>query len=296
MRYPHAFAAALSPAPIGPFPPPAHRTRRADFPHRALQWDHAPRTRNAEPGTYAGPVVCVPPALRSCTALPALNPVRRVARPVYALTTSGLPKMRGWADSFAYACDASGLPALHAGILGRATPAGLRPSVIGPHLRPLSSAGITPRLQSYGPLRHPADPAFPSQGSGSPRARHRRGFPCCYAFHLPYVPTPLPRRKPAVLSLLSSHRSAAFPLTSQGRLPRFAFSRPAQRSLHVSAHMVAEPPEAALLPECFSPRRYLRKPPWLLPVGATATGWDSHPPGIRAFPRHTTPCPLCQYQ
>ena len=40
------------------FPPPAHRTRRADFPHRALQWDHAPRTRNAEPGTYAGPVVC----------------------------------------------------------------------------------------------------------------------------------------------------------------------------------------------------------------------------------------------
>ena len=142
MRYPHAFAAALSPAPIGPFPPPAHRTRRADFPHRALQWDHAPRTRNAEPGTYAGPVVCVPPVLRSCTALPALNPVRRVARPVYALTTSGLPKMRGWPDSFAYACDASGLPALHAGILGRATPAGLRPSVIGPHLRPLSSAGI----------------------------------------------------------------------------------------------------------------------------------------------------------
>ncbi len=235
--------------------------------------------------TSAGPVVSRAPSSQKLHGFTHDAPLRRVTRPVYALTASGLPF--GPPDSLAYACDASGLPALRAGILGRATPAGLRPSVIGPHLRPLSSAGITPRLQSYGPLRHPADPAFPSQGSGSPRARHRRGFPCCYAFHLPYVPTPLPRRKPAVLSLLSSHRSAAFPLTSQGRLPRFAFSRPAQRSLHVSAHMVAEPPEAALLPECFSPRRYLRKPPWLL-VGATATGWDSHLPGIRAFPRHTT--------
>ena len=55
---------------------------------------------------------------------------------------------------------------LHAGFLGKATPAGLRSSVILPHLRPLSSTGITPRLRYYGPLRHPAGPACPSRGPG----------------------------------------------------------------------------------------------------------------------------------
>ena len=263
MRYPHAFAAALSPAPIGPFPPPAHRTRRADFPHRALQWDHASRTRNAEPETYAGPVVCVPPVLRSCTALPALNPVQRVARPVSALTTSGLPKMRGWPDSFAYACDASGLPALHAGILGRATPAGLRPSVIGPHLRPLSSAGITPRLQSYGPLRHPAGPAFPSRGSGcrvhgtdsaSRVATHS-------IFHTCRRHCPGGNQRCSRCSLPAGRR----PSPRCGRVgSRIGCFEACSAFTHVSARMVAEPPKAALLPECFSPRRYLRKPPWLL--------------------------------
>ena len=33
------------PIPVGTFPPPALRTRRADFRHRALQWNHAARTR-----------------------------------------------------------------------------------------------------------------------------------------------------------------------------------------------------------------------------------------------------------
>ena len=41
------FAPCLNPAPIVTFPAPALRTRRADFRHRALQWDHAPRTRTA---------------------------------------------------------------------------------------------------------------------------------------------------------------------------------------------------------------------------------------------------------
>ena len=54
----------------------------------------------------------------------------------------------------------------------------------------------------------------------------------------------------------------------------------------VPACMVAEPPTAALLPECFSPCRYLHEPPWPLPAGAIAA-WDSHPPGGRAFPRRT---------
>ena len=46
-----AFAPGLSPAPVATFPVPAHRTQRADFPHWALQWDHASRARKA--GTQA---------------------------------------------------------------------------------------------------------------------------------------------------------------------------------------------------------------------------------------------------
>ena len=45
------------------------------------------------------------------------------------------------------------------GVIGSATPVAFLPSVILPHLRPLPSTGITRRLQSYGPLRHPAGPA-----------------------------------------------------------------------------------------------------------------------------------------
>ena len=185
--------------------------------------------------------------------------------------TEDLFKMRGWPDSFAYACDASGLPALHAGILGRATPAGLRPSVIGLHLRPLSSAGITPCLQSYGPLRHPAGPAFPSRDSGcrvhgtdsaSRVATHS-------IFHTCRRHCPGGNRRCSRCSLPAGRR----PSPRCGRVgSRIGCFEACSAFTHVSARMVAEPPKAALLPECFSPRRYLRKPPWLLPVGATATG------------------------
>ena len=43
-----------SPIPMGTFPPPALRTRRADFRHRALQWNHAARTRVPGRGQRAG--------------------------------------------------------------------------------------------------------------------------------------------------------------------------------------------------------------------------------------------------
>ena len=38
---------------------------------------------------------------------------------------------------------------------------------------------------------------------------------------------------------------------------------------------------------CFNPCRYLHEPLWPLPAGATVAGWDSHPPGKRAFSRRT---------
>ena len=120
-----------------------------------------------------------------------------------------------------------------------------------------------------------------------PRAWHRQGFPCCCAFHLPCVPTPLPRRKPAgapVALFPASRRPSPIYRRVGFRISRFeacsAFTR-------VPARMVAEPPRAARLPRCFSPCRYLHEPPWLLPAGATVAGWDSHPPGKRAFPRRT---------
>ncbi len=61
--------------------------------------------------------------------------------------------------------------------------------------------------------------------------RHRQGFPCCCAFHLPRMPTPLPRRKRSGASV------ACFPARRQPSpfFRRVGFrvflSRPAQRSL-----------------------------------------------------------------
>ena len=178
-------------------------------------------------------------------------------------------------------------PPSHAGFLGDATPAGFRSSVIPPRLRPLSSVGITPRLQYYGPLRHPAGPACPSRGPGcrvhgTGRASRVAALSVFHACRRHY-----PGGNRPVRPSLSSQPVGGLPLFTGGvgfRTKRFeacsAFTR-------VPACMVAEPPEAALLPECFSPCRYLHEPPWPLPAGATVAGWDSHPPGKCAFPRRT---------
>ena len=101
-----AFVPGLSPAPIVTFPAPALRTRRADFRHRALQWDHASRTRTARAiracrwsADAARLPLCIPspsPARRrACSRLDNIEPVRF--------------------DSLTYACDASGIIALIAG-------------------------------------------------------------------------------------------------------------------------------------------------------------------------------------
>ena len=140
-----AFTAVLSPASMSPFPPPALRTGRADFPHPALRWDHAPRTRNAGSGsTLTVPMALRAPVSRSYTASPARcpSPSRRRAcsRP------GGTEPPFGPAPSLTHVMLRNS-PPLHAGFVGKATPAGFRPSVIPPHLRPLSSAGIAPRLQ-----------------------------------------------------------------------------------------------------------------------------------------------------
>ena len=114
---------------------------------------------------------------------------------------------------------------------GIATPARLLPSDIPPHLRPLSSTGITRRLQSYGPLRHPGGPACPSRGSRwcvhttdrASRVATSSLFHTCRR-HYPggNGPVRLSLLFPAVVGL---------PLFSAGSASALLFSRPAQRSL-----------------------------------------------------------------
>ena len=225
---PLAFAAVLSPAPIGPFPPPALRTGRADFPHPALQRDHASRTRNAgrdhtrgakglrTPGfqrlhgfTRAVSLAVAPPGL--------LTPRRHRASfgPVPSLTHVMLRNS----------------PPSHAGFLGDATPAGFRSSVIPPRLRPLSSVGITPRLQYYGPLRHPAGPACPSRGPGcrvhgTGRASRVAALSVFHACRRHY-----PGGNRPVRPSLSSQPVGGLPLFTGGSASALSVSRPARRSL-----------------------------------------------------------------
>ena len=120
------------------------------------------------------------------------------------------------------------------GPAGIATPAGFLPFVTAPHLRPLPSTGITRRPQYYyGPLRHPADPACPSRGSGCCVHNIEQGFPCCCFLHLPYVPTPItPAETVWCLCRSLPNPSSAFPFSTEGRLPHCAF-----RGLH-SVHNV----------------------------------------------------------
>ena len=101
----------------------------------------------------------------------------------------------GRPDPFTYACDASGLSALHAGFLGSRH--SRRPS---PVRHP--STPEAPFLDGHYPASPvirasppPRRPGLPLTGFQLPRARHQRGFPCCHTPPLPCVPTLLPRRK-----------------------------------------------------------------------------------------------------
>ena len=286
-----AFAMGLSPTPIGPFPPPAHRTGRADFPHPALQQDHAARTRNAR--SVPLPAIAghsryrraLPPASRSCTASSAV-PLSD-ARPVHALTAPCLPSVSP-VPSLMHVMLRNSLP-LHAGLVGKATPAGLRSSVIPPRLRPLSSTGVTPRPQSYRPLRHPAGPACPSRGSGcrvhgSSRASRVATSLIFHACQCQY-----PDGNNPVRASLASQVVGGLPLGYERVGFRIARLEACSAFTRVPACMVAESPKVILLPKCFNPCRHLHEPLWSLPTGATGVGRDSHPQEKNAFPRRTQP-------
>ena len=207
---------------LGPFPPPALRTGRADLPHPALQWDHAPRTRNAssEPlpaiaGHSRYRWLCVPPGsqklhgfTRDCP-----SPTRRqtCSRPDSTEPPISQP------GPFAYACDASELSAPSCGVHRQSHSRG--PSPLR-HPSTPEAPFLDGRYPASSVLRAsppPCRPGLPLAGFRFSRARHRQDFPCCHTFHLPHVPTPLPRRKPAG-ALVARFPSGQRPSPTSGRV------------------------------------------------------------------------------
>ena len=156
-----------------------------------------------------------------------------------------------------------------------------------PDSGPLPSAGITPRLRYYGPIRHPAGPACPSRGPGcrvhgTVRASRVAALSTFHACRRHY-----PGRNQPVRSSLSSQPVGGLPLITGGSASALTVSGPARRSLAFRPAWSLSRPRRPFSPECFNPCRYLHEPPWPLPAGATVAGWVSHPPGKRAFPRRT---------
>ena len=165
-------------------------------------------------------------------------------------------------------------------------------------------------------FRHPSEPEVPFLDRHYPASSVLRTSPppcrpglTLAGFRLVCAapPTGLPVLLPSPSSMRAIVSTPAEPdgawvarFPSGGNLPRInggsasalLVSRPAQRLLRVMARMVAEPPKAVLLSECFSPYRCLYGPLRLLPAGATVAGRDSHPQGNGAFPRRTIKNPL----
>ena len=257
------------------FPAPAPRTRRADFRHRALPRDHAPRTQTRRGGSDTQVIGESRHRLR----------MLHGARSAYCRLSGEPASPYGSAPSLMHGMLPESLP-LSRGP-GNATPASLLPSDIAPRLRPLSSTGITRRprrLQYYEPLRHPAGPACPSRDSGwcvhtTDRASRVASIPLLHACRRQYpggtgwcVHRSLPCRwQPSPYYRRVGFRITLFEACS-------AFTR-------VAARMFAEPPMAALFFGVLQTMSLPLGPLRLLVARATVAGRDSRPLRNNAFPR-----------
>ena len=93
-------------------------------------------------------------------------------------------------------------------------------------------------------------------------------------------------------SLTITNSSGRCDTRRQGRRKMSAYSAttvsgPAQCSLALRPAWSLNCSCSPLTPGCFSPCRYLHKPPWLLPTGASGVGRGSHPPERSALPWRT---------
>ena len=170
---------------------------------------------------------------------------------------------------------------------GVAIPASLLPSDIAPRLRPLSSTGITRRLQYYEPLRHPAGPACPFRDAGWCVHTTETGLPVLHpspSYMRAAANTPA---EPAGASVARFPADGSLPRITAGSASALPFSRPARRSLALRPACSLNRPWRPFSSECFRRCRYLLRPLRLLPAGATVAGRDSHPLRNDAFPRRT---------
>ena len=86
----------------------------------------------------------------------------------------------------------------------------------------------------------------------APLASHPKGLPVLHTTPLSHMPSPLPRRNRWVRVSFSFPNSGGLPRIEGGSASALPFSRPAQRSLHVTAYTLAESLTDPFTPECFS--------------------------------------------
>ena len=221
---------------MGTFPPPALRTRRADFRHRALQWNHAARTRAFQLRPAGGS--CEPWHPARALALAG----RCVVRPVDALTTATARVV-----PFACACDDVWHSCSFIGVIGHsATPGAcsLSPS-LPPEAPSLGRHCPASTVVRASPPPWPARPCPHGSSVGAchatARASRVASIPLFHAWRRQYpggggrcLRRSLPDRwQPSPYDRRVGFRSIGFEACP-------AFTR-------VASCMVAEPPSATLL-------------------------------------------------
>ena len=172
----------------------------------------------------------------------------------------------------------------------------LAPASTIPRPGVLSSAGITRHQRYYDPIRHPRGPvprlttpplasAARQPPQGASRVAHNPSFAHAVAT------TPA---EPLGAYVVRFPNGGGLPRVSGGSASALPFSRPAQRSLLVTAYALAEsltdPFTSEASTDSLPPRPFR-----LLPAGTTSAGWDSHPLGPRTFARHTEICGLATF-
>ena len=242
---------------MGTFPPPALRTRRADFRHRALQWNHAARTRAFRLRPAGGS--CEPGHPAHTLALAG----RCIVRPVDALTTATARVV-----PFAYACDDVWHSCSFIGVIGRsATPGACS---LSPSLPPEA-----PSLGRHCPAStvvRASPPPWPARP-----CPHGSSVGACHAAGRASVLRPFPSSTRAAAITPAEPvgaRVARFP--TAGSLPRnpggsasaLPVSRPARRSIALRPTWSLNRPGRPFVVGVLQP---MSLPPSSAP---TATGWS----------------------